>query len=80
MLRLAAISPVKSSVLDSNWVPTGSMKPSILEGELVLVNKLSYDLKVPFSLTRLGSWGGDPKRGDVAVFFRQRMAPAWSNG
>lgn len=68
VLILAAISPVKSAVLDWNWVPTGSMKPSILEGELVLVNKLSYDLKVPFTTTRLMSWG-DPLRGDVTVFF-----------
>jgi signal peptidase I len=31
---------VKSSLADWNWVPTGSMKPTILEGDLVCVNKL----------------------------------------
>lgn len=62
------LAPVKSAVADWNWVPTGSMKPSILEGELVLVNKLAYDLKVPFTTLHLSTWG-DPVRGDVVVFF-----------
>ena len=62
------IAPVKSAIADYNWVPTGSMKPSILEGELVLVNKLAYDLKVPFTTVHLSTWS-DPVRGDVVVFF-----------
>ncbi len=41
----------RSSVVDWNDVPSGSMKPTILEGDRVFVNKLSYDLKLPF-LTR----------------------------
>lgn len=61
-------APLKSAVADWNWVPTGSMKPSILEGELVLVNKLAYDLKVPFTTLHLSTWG-DPLRGDVVVFY-----------
>jgi signal peptidase I len=62
------VAPLKSVVADWNWVPTGSMKPSILEGELVLVNKLAYDLKVPFTTLHLSTWN-DPARGDVVVFF-----------
>ena len=42
-LAFIIIVPLKSAVADWNWVPTGSMKPSILEGELVFVNKLAYD-------------------------------------
>ena len=49
-------------------MPTGSMKPSILEGELVFVNKLAYDLKVPFTTLHLSTWG-NPVRGDVVVFY-----------
>lgn len=62
------IMPFKSAVADWNWVPTGSMKPSILEGELVFVNKLAYDLKVPFTTLHLSTWG-NPVRGDVVVFY-----------
>ena len=68
---LLAAAPLKSAVVDWNWVPTGSMKPTILEGDLVLVNKLAYDLKVPFTTLRLSRWG-DPDRGDIAVFFSPR--------
>ena len=62
------VAPLKSAVIDWNWVPTGSMKPTILEGDLVLINKLAYDLKVPFTTTHVSKWG-DPQRGDIAVCF-----------
>src|SRR5262245_36352888 len=45
------------SVLDWNVVPTGSMKPTIVEGDYILVNKLAYDARLPFthwSLLHLG--------------------------
>jgi signal peptidase I len=62
------VVPLKSAIADWNWVPTGSMKPSILEGELVFVNKLAYDLKVPFTTLHLSTWS-NPVRGDVVVFY-----------
>jgi signal peptidase I len=64
----AIVLPLKSAVADWNWVPSGSMKPTILEGDLVLVNKLAYDLKFPFTLWRLAQWAV-PQRGDIVVFF-----------
>lgn len=67
-LIVAVVAPLKSAIVDWNWVPSGSMKPTILEGELVLVNKLAYDLKVPFTTRHISSWA-DPERGDIAVFF-----------
>lgn len=59
---------VRSSIADWNDVPTGSMNPSIIEGDRIFVNKLAYDLKVPFTTWRLAEWG-DPGRGDVVVFY-----------
>src|SRR5215510_3748124 len=59
---------IRSSLADWNDVPTGSMKPTIVEGDRVYVNKLAYDLKVPFTTWHLAQWG-DPQRGDVVVFF-----------
>src|SRR4030095_8854051 len=44
------------------------MRPTILEGHRVFVNKLAYDLKVPFTLLRLREWR-DPARGEVIVVF-----------
>ena len=60
------VVPVKSSLADWNWVPTGSMNPTILEGDLIYVNKVAYDLRVPLTLHRLASWS-QPNRGDVVV-------------
>ncbi len=58
----------RSAVADWNDVPTGSMKPTILEGDRIVVNKLAYDLKIPFTSWRLFRWGS-PQRGDVVVLF-----------
>jgi signal peptidase I len=59
---------IRSSLADWNVVPTGSMKPTILEGDRVYVNKLAYDLKVPFTTWHITEWS-NPQRGDVVVFF-----------
>jgi signal peptidase I len=64
----AIVFPLKSAVADWNYVPSGSMIPSILPGELVWINKLAYDLKVPFTTVHLAEWG-NPQRGDVVVFY-----------
>jgi len=64
----AIVFPAKSALADWNWVPSGSMRPTILEGELVFINKLAYDLKVPFTTRHLAEWSS-PQRGDIAVFF-----------
>jgi signal peptidase I len=62
------LGTLRSAVADWNDVPTGSMRPTILEGDRVFVNKLAYDLKVPFTLLRVREWR-DPARGEVVVFF-----------
>ncbi len=56
----------RSAVADWNDVPTGSMKPTILEGDRIFINKVAYDLKVPFTTWRLLDWS-DPRRGDIVV-------------
>jgi signal peptidase I len=58
----------RSAIADWNDVPTGSMKPTIIEGDRVFVNKLAYDLKVPFTTWHLAQWS-HPQRGDIVVFF-----------
>jgi signal peptidase I len=58
----------KSAIADWNTVPSGSMRPTILEGDRIWVNKLAYGLKVPFTTWRLARWA-TPQRGDIIVFF-----------
>jgi len=62
------VIPVKSSLADWNWVPTGSMNPTILEGDLIFVNKIAYDLRIPLTMHRLAKWS-DPERGDIVICF-----------
>jgi signal peptidase I len=59
---------IRSSLADWNDVPSGSMEPTILVGDRVLVNKLAYDLKVPFTTWHIAEWS-NPQRGDIVVFF-----------
>ncbi|SFS27143.1 signal peptidase I [Pseudomonas sp. NFACC42-2] len=65
----------RTSLADWNPIPSGSMRPTLLEGDVVLVNRVAYDLKVPLtdiSLTHLDN----PQRGDVVTFRHPRMACA----
>jgi signal peptidase I len=48
-------------------IPTGSMRPTLLEGDAILVNKFIYGAKIPFTNWRLPAIR-QPKRGDVIVF------------
>jgi signal peptidase I len=68
LLMILIVSSLRSALADWNDVPTGSMKPTIQEGDRVVVNKLAYDLKVPFTTIKIVKWG-DPKRGDIVVLF-----------
>jgi signal peptidase I len=57
----------RTAVADWNPIPSGSMRPTLLEGDVVFVNRLAFDVKVPLTdviVTRLG----DPHRGDVVTF------------
>ena len=68
LIILLVVASLRSAVADWNDVPTGSMKPTILEGDRVVVNKLAYDLKVPFTTWHMAEWSR-PARGDIVVFF-----------
>lgn len=58
----------KSAIADWNVVPTGSMLPTIVEGDRIFINKLAYDLKIPYTTKHIATWD-DPKRGDIVVFY-----------
>lgn len=67
LLFLMLFGVFRTAVADWNPIPSGSMRPNLLEGDVVLVNRLAFDLKVPLTdiiVTRLG----EPQRGDVVTF------------
>ncbi len=67
ILFVILMSVFRSSLADWNSVPTGSMKPTIVEGDRIVINKLAYDLRIPFSDISIAKLG-DPKRGDIIIF------------
>jgi len=68
LVTALVLGSFRSAVADWNDVPTGSMRPTVLEGERVFINRAAYDLKIPFTTIRLAQWS-DPSRGDIVVLY-----------
>jgi signal peptidase I len=67
LMFLLLFGVFRTAIADWNPIPSASMHPNLLEGDVVFVNRLAFDLKLPLTdivLTHLG----DPKRGDVVTF------------
>ena len=64
---IVAVFVLRSFLFEPFKIPSGSMIPTLLVGDLILVNKFTYGLRVPVLNTRLTE-GTPPKRGDVMVF------------
>lgn len=58
---------IRTFFIQAFKIPSGSMRNTLIEGDRLLVNKLRYGAKIPFTGKRLPGLG-DPKRGDVIVF------------
>ena len=69
----------RSAWADWVYVPSGSMNPTILEGDRLLIDKHIYGLRVPISLTHLTN-GENPARGDIIVFDSPRNGTSLVKG
>lgn len=61
----------RTAVADWNPIPSGSMRPTLLEGDVVFVNRLAFDLKLPLT-NMVVAHLGEPRRGDVVTFSSPR--------
>lgn len=64
---IAAVFLLRSFLFEPFKIPSGSMVPTLLVGDLILVNKFDYGVRLPVVNTKLIA-NRDPQRGDVVVF------------
>ena len=62
LVLVLVFTSFRSTFADWNDVPTGSMKPTIFEGDRIFVNKLAYGLKFPYTTWHLARWSGPRRR------------------
>ena len=67
LLFLVGFLFFRTAIADWNPVPSGSMRPTILEGDVVFVERVAYDWKLPLTDISLRRTG-EPRRGDVVTF------------
>lgn len=58
---------IRTFIVQAFKIPSGSMIPTLLIGDHILVWKISYGIKIPFTDTYIIEFGS-PKKGDVIVF------------
>lgn len=64
---IAAVFLLRSFLFEPFKIPSGSMLPTLVVGDLILVNKFTYGIRLPVIHTKVLDLG-DPQRGDVMVF------------
>ena len=69
VVLLIVVVFLRSSVVEAFRIPSQSMEPTLLVGDHILVNKLSYGFRLPLMAQSLWMWSA-PKRGDIVVFTR----------
>jgi len=67
ILFMVLFGVFRTAVADWNPIPSSSMRPNLLEGDVVFVNRLAFDLKLPLTDT-IVTHMGEPQRGDVVTF------------
>ena len=64
---ILAVLLLRSFLVEPFRIPSGSMMPTLLTGDFILVNKFTYGIRLPVLNTKVIDIG-EPQRGDVTVF------------
>lgn len=63
---------IRGSIIEAFKIPSGSMIPTLQIGDYLLVNKLSYGIRLPFVKDTIYEYS-KPKRGDIVVFTKETI-------
>lgn len=66
-LALVLFLLIRTFVLQSFYISSGSMRPTLLVGDVLMVNKAAIGAKVPGTAVRLPGWD-EPARGEIVIF------------
>lgn len=64
---LLFVFALRAFVFEPFRIPSGSLKPTLLVGDFILVNKFDYGIRLPVLHTKIFAMN-EPKRGDIVVF------------
>jgi signal peptidase I len=67
LVGMSLLFAFRACIADWSVVPSGSMNPTLVEGDTILMNRLAYGVRVPATTVWLKR-GAEPKRGDIVVF------------
>ncbi len=66
VLTILAVLAFRTFLYEAVYIPSGSMIPTLLIGDYVIVEKWAYGARLPFTATAQATWAS-PKRGDIVV-------------
>lgn len=67
IMFLLLFGVIRTAVADWSPIPSASMRPTLLEGDVVFINRLAFNVKVPLTDVVLAHTG-EPKRGEIIIF------------
>jgi signal peptidase I len=59
---------IRSFIIQPYRVPTGSLEPTVMPGDFIVVQQYAYGLRLPVLQKKIYG-AGEPKRGDIALFY-----------
>lgn len=66
-LALVLFLVIRTFLLQSFYISSGSMEPTLLVGDVLMVNKAAFGAKIPGTAARLPGWD-EPSRGEIVIF------------
>jgi len=70
---------IRTFIIESNYVSSGSMTPTLIKGDYILTTKFSFGLFYPFSNKKIVNYS-KPKRGEIVVFMSPDKEESRKNG